>query len=79
MHFQLDDGPVDADAVDWSTVPDSIPTPKPPEEDEMVLEEGDQGNAVKSMQRALNNWSSGGRIPWSEEWARWESNPRPWD
>jgi hypothetical protein len=67
MHFQLDCSPSEALTIDWSTVPDSSepkPPPLPPEEDEMVLKEGASGNAVKSAQRALNNWSEWNEKGW---------------
>ena len=43
-----------------------LDTTDPDEEaEEMILVEGAKGNAVKSMQRALNNWSSANNKGWS--------------
>ena len=69
MHFQLDCTPAEATTINWATVPGGSqpqpePEPEPPEE-EMILKEGANGNAVKSAQRALNNWSEWNEKGWS--------------
>ena len=69
MHFQLDCGPAEVDSIDWSTVPGHAPPkPKPPPEEEgMILKQGASGNAVKSLQRALNNWAEANNKTWEIE------------
>lgn len=38
------------------------PTSPPPNIDEMVLKEGDKGDAVKVFQKSLNKWGGGGPV-----------------
>ena len=66
MHFQADQ-PLDGVQVDWSTVAGSSePEPIIPDEgDEMTLTEGSKGNAVRSAQKSLNNWSAANKKGWS--------------
>lgn len=79
MHWQLDCTPVEALTIDWTTVPRTELEP-PPQEDEMVLKEGATGNAVKSVQRALNNWSELNNKGWSVAVdGKWEANSKMTD
>ena len=59
MHFQINCSQEDMETgIDWSTLPDgTVPPPPPPDmEEEMTLQNGDEGRAVKFYQEALLGW-----------------------
>ena len=80
MHWQVDQPPAGC-LVDWSTVPGDEKPEQPEEEDEgMILKEGASGNAVKSAQRALNNWSSWNEKGWTVQVdGTWETDSKMTD